>query len=158
MMVIFFRFIIAKSDDIDCVNLFSELTKITNDEDEPMSTTRLPLDFAIVQQLLISMDSEYDRSVAKGLLTALLPWAQLYNLGIKPDRIIGRLSQILNASKEAENAIDAANGLLFCRLRDRLKRREQQEKELQEKLNKCALSERTKSDLEANLYLLEQRR
>ena len=84
------------------------------------------------------MDSEYDRSVAKGLLAALLPRAQLYNLGIKPDRIIGRLSQILNVSKEAENAIDAADGLLACRLRDHLKRIEQQEKELQEKLNKCA--------------------
>lgn len=95
------------------------MTKITNDEDEPMSATRLPLDFATVQQLLISMESEYDRSVAKGLLAALLPRAQLYNLGIKPDRIIGRLSQILNASKEAENAIDAADGLLVCRLRDR---------------------------------------
>ena len=41
------------------------------------------------------MDSEYDQNVAKGLLEALLPRAQLYNLGIKPDRIVGRLSQIL---------------------------------------------------------------
>ena len=42
----------------------------------------------------------------------------MYNLGIKPDRIIGHLSQILDASKEAENAIDAADGLLICRLKD----------------------------------------
>lgn len=104
------RFIIAKSDNIDCVDLFSEIAKITNNEDEPpMSGTRLPLDFTTVQRLLNSMDSEYDQNVAKGLLAALLPRAHLYNLGIKPDRIIGRLSQILNASKEAENAIDAAD-------------------------------------------------
>lgn len=123
-----------------------------------MSGTRLPLDFGTVQQLLNSMDSEYDQTVAKGLLAALLSRAQLYNLGIKPDRIIGSLSEIIEASKEADNAIDAADGLLVCRLKDRLKRIDQQEKELREKLKKCALSERTKLDLEADLDLLEQRR
>ena len=87
----------------------------------------------------------------------MLPHAQLYNLGIKPDRIIGQLSQILNASKEAENAIDAADGLSVCRLKDRLTRTDQQEKELLEKLMHCALSERTKADLKADLDLLEQR-
>ena len=91
-------------------------------------------------------------------MAALLPRAQLYNLGIKPDRIVGRLSQVLDTSKEAENAIDAADGLLVCRLKDRLKRIDQQERELKEKLEKRALSERTKSDLEADLELLEQRR
>ena len=154
-----YRFIIAKSDDIDFVDLFSEIAKITNNEDEPtMSGTRLPLYFTAIQRLLNSMDSEYDQNVAKGLLAALLPRAHLYKLGIKPDRIIGRLSQILNASKEAENAIDAADGLLVCRLRDRLNRIDQQEKVLNEKLRHCALSERTKSDLKADLELLEQRR
>ena len=138
--------------------MFSEIAKITDNEDEPMSSTRLPLDYTTVQRLSNSMDSEYDQNVAKGLLAALLPRAQLYNLGIKPDGIVGRLSQILDSSKEAENAIDAADGLLVCRLKDRLKRIDQQERELKEKLEKCALSERTKSDLEADLELLEQRR
>ena len=104
------------------------------------------------------MDSEYDQNVAKGLLAALIPRAQLCNLGIKPDRIVGRLSQILDSSKEAENAIDAADGLLVCRLKDSLKRIDQQKGELKEKLEKCALSDRTKSDFEADLELLEQGR
>ena len=103
------------------------------------------------------MDSEYDQNLAKGLMAALLPRAQLYNLGIKPDRLIGHLSQILDASKGAENAIDAADGLSLYRLKDRLKRIDQQEKELQEKLACCALSERTKADIQADLNLLEQR-
>ena len=68
------------------------------------------------------------------------------------------MSQILDASKEAENAIDAADGLLVCRLKDCLKRIDQQEKELQEKLARCALSERTKADIQADLNLLKQRR
>ena len=157
-MLFFFRFIIAKSEDIDSVTLFSEFAKITNDDVQPMSVARLHRDFATVQQLLRSMDSEYDQNVAKGLMAALLPRTHLYNLGIKPDRIIGHLSKILDASKEAENAIDAADGLLVCRLKDRLKRTDQLEKELQEKLARCALSERTKADIQADLNLLEQRR
>ena len=38
-----------------------------------------------------------------------------------------------------------------------MKRIDQQEKELQEKLARCALSERTKADIQADLNLLEQR-
>lgn len=82
-----------------------------------MPATRLPIDFGTVRRLLTSMDGEYDQNVAKGLFAALLPRAQLYNLSIKPGRITGHLSQILHVSQEAENAIDAADGLLVCRLR-----------------------------------------
>ena len=37
-----------------------------------MSVARLPLDFATVQQLLRSMDSEYDQNVAKGLIGSIV--------------------------------------------------------------------------------------
>ena len=51
------------------------------------------------------------KMLPKGVCAALLPPIQLYNLGINPGRIIGQLCQILDASKETENATDVADGL-----------------------------------------------
>ena len=102
-----------KSDDLDTVALLKELLTINTVEEDPAETRqRLTLDFASLQRLLWSMDSEYDRKVTKGLLSALLPRQKLYHLGMKPDRVVANLQTIINTSQEAENAVSAAEDMV----------------------------------------------
>ena len=148
-----------KSDDLDTVALLKELLTINTVEEDPAETRqRLTLDFASLQRLLWSMDSEYDRKVTKGLLSALLPRQKLYHLGMKPDRVVANLQTIINTSQEAENAVSAAEDMVVCRLNDRLKRIDQQLQGLKKKLRRSTWSEKTIKDLESEIEMLEQRK
>ena len=64
------------------------------------------------------MDTEFDRNVAQTLLAYFLTRGDLYKLGIKPDNALGKLSSVLEASTQEENAIVAADELMNCRLTD----------------------------------------
>ena len=125
---------------------------------ESKVTKRMNLDYALVSQLLASMDTEHDRNVAKGFLAALLSRQELYHLGLKPDRIVGHLPRIIEASEETMNAIDAAEDIMVGRLKDRLGRIEKQEEEITRKLDHYVFSEKTKIDMQQNIELLQARK
>lgn len=69
----------------------------------------------------------YDRNVPKGFLAALSLRRELYRQVIKPDRIVGQLPRIIEASEEAINATDAAEDIVVDRLNNRLGRIEKEE-------------------------------
>lgn len=149
------RYIILKSDDIDVTAIIKEVINVQSDLER--NTSRLPLNYDTFQRRLKSMDTEFDRSVGQSLLASFLTRDNLYHLGIKPDKIVGNLTPILEASTETENAVVAADGLMNCRLKDRLNKIKCKEQEIQKKLQHQALSEKTKSDLHAELELCKLR-
>lgn len=153
------RYILLKSDDIDIPGIANEIIKVIKEvQDDKVINKRMNLDYAHVNQLLTSMDTEYDRNVAKGFLAALSSRQELYRLGIKPDRIVGQLPRIIEASEEAINATDAAEDIVVSRLNDRRDRIEKQEDEITRKLNHYAFSEKTKVDMQQHIELLQTRK
>ena len=148
------RYIILKSDDIDVTAILSELL---DTQGELQYTSRFPLNYDTFQRLLKAMDTEFDKSVLQSVVACVLTRDELYHLGIKPDRIMGKMPSVVEASVEAENAIVAADGLMNCRLRDRLNRIGCKEQEIQKKLHNQALSEKTRCDLNTELELCKIR-
>lgn len=119
--------------------------------------SRLPLNYETFQRLLKSMDTEYDRSVLQSVMASFCTRDDLYHLGIKPDRIVGKLPLVIEASVEAENALVAADGLITCRLKDKLNKIEAKKEEIRKKLQSKELSEKTRSDFKAELELCDVR-
>lgn len=48
------------------------------------------------------MDTEFDKSVLQSVVACFLTRDELYHLGIKPDRIMGKMPSVVEASVEAE--------------------------------------------------------
>ena len=111
----------------------------------PSSTERLKLTADVLERVLSSMDTEYDRNALKGILFTFLSRSEIYSLGVKPDRAVKFLSKTLQASQEVENAQLAAEDMILLRKNER-------KGKIQEKLNGIdgdidLLSERRKADM-----------
>ena len=158
-MLVSSRYILLKSDDIDIPGIANEIIKVIKEvQDSEGINKRMDLYYALVNHLLMSMDTEYDRNVAKGFLAALSSRPELYRLGIKPDRIVKQLPRIVEASEEAINATDTAEDIVVGRLKDRLGRIEKQEDEITRKLDQYVFSEKTKGDMQQQIELLQTRK
>ena len=126
--------------DIGCL-----LNELILDQNVPSSTERLKLTADVLERVLSSMDTEYDRNALKGILFTFLSRSEIYSLGVKPDRAVKFLSKTLQASQEVENAQLAAEDMILLRKNER-------KGKIQEKLNGIdgdidLLSERRKADM-----------
>ena len=126
--------------DIGCL-----LNELILDQNVPSSTERLKLTADVLECVLSSMDTEYDRNALKGILFTFLSRSEIYSLGVKPDRAVKFLSKTLQASQEVENAQLAAEDMILLRKNER-------KGKIQEKLNGIdgdidLLSERRKADM-----------
>ena len=136
------RYVVLENEftDIGCL-----LNELILDQNVPSSTERLKLTADVLECVLSSMDTEYDRNALKGILFTFLSRSEIYSLGVKPDRAVKFLSKTLQASQEVENAQLAAEDMILLRKNER-------KGKIQEKLNGIdgdidLLSERRKADM-----------
>ena len=136
---------------MDVTSIVTELVTVQHEVQNTVS--RISLNYDTFQKLLKSMDTEFDRSVARSLLASLLRRNELYNLGMKPDRVVGKLSSVLEAATEVEDAVSAADELVNSRLRDKLDKINCRINEIHNQVR----SKKTKSDLNDELELYKLR-
>jgi len=130
--------------DIGCF-----LNELILDQDVPSSTERLKLTADVLECVLASMDTEYDRNALKGILFTFLSRSEIYALGVKPDRAVNFLSKTLQASQEVENAQLAAEDMIALRINERKSKIQEKLDEIDKRLEKDGdlLSEKRKADM-----------
>lgn len=121
---------------------------------------RLTLTADVLDRVLASMDTEYDRNALKGILFTFLTRSEIYDLGVKPDRAVNFLLKTVQASYEVESAQVAAEDMLLLRLNERKDKIQEKINELEKKLQKDGnlLSEKRKADINIQKDALLERR
>ena len=155
LSVVLFRwsgelFVVFKSDEIDVPYILSELLHISgntnaNRGQESAGNRREKFSKELVQQLMTSMDSEYDKNVLKGCFAMLLTRSEMENVGIKPDVATKSLEEVEVISIEVENAQMAGEDILKLRLTKQIERLERKQESLNKNINN--LNEREGVDL-----------
>ena len=74
-----------------------------------------------MQLLLNSMDTEWDKKVARVFLGALHSLAELEKLGVTSETTAALTTQVLETAKECENAKIAAKDMVTLRIKEKLK-------------------------------------
>ncbi|CAH3151964.1 unnamed protein product, partial [Porites evermanni] len=130
-------------------NIGCFLNELILDQDTPCSSERLKLTADVLESVLASMDTEYDRNALKRILFTFLSRSEIYALGVKPDRAVNFLSKTLQASEEVENAQVAAEDMIFLRLIERNGKIQEKINDIDRKLQKEGdlLSEKRRADM-----------
>ena len=127
------RFIILTSDDCDLHMLLDLLAK----ELKPtQADIQLPLTAELLTAVLSSMDSVWDRKVARVLLGSNRLLSELHNLGMREGDISLWTEEVLNVCKEYENAMLAAEDIVVLRLKEKLSKIDERIKNTEAKI-KC---------------------
>lgn len=87
---------------------------------EKLKRDRLLLTKETVQLLLKSMDSEWDKSVARVILGAVHTNAELDELGITSDTIAAVTRNVLEVSNEIQNAQIAAQDMVTLNIKEKI--------------------------------------
>ena len=125
------------------------LNELILDQEAPSLSERVKLTADVLESVLASMDTEYDRNALKGILFTFLSRSEIYALGVKPDRALNFLSKTLQASEEVENAQVAAEDMILLRLIERNGKIQEKINEIDRKLQKDGdlLSEKRRADM-----------
>ena len=102
-------YIVLRSDDVDLSSFFVYLSDVLV---EKPTHDKLLLTKETVQLLLKSMDSEWDKSVARVTLGAVHTIPELDELGIASDTIAAVARNVLEVSNEIQNAQIAAQDMV----------------------------------------------
>ncbi len=105
-------FLCLRPDSADISGLIEALIK-----DDRTKYTRLEIEYETVQKLINSMDSEYDKRVAKALYCANLSRPEITRLGFRADDIPSLVRSITAVIEEIQNVEGAADDLLTLRLK-----------------------------------------
>ena len=143
-------FAVLKSDEIDVPHILSELLHISgntnaNRGQENAGNRRAKFPKELVQQLITSMDSEYDKKVLRGCFAMLLTRSEMENVGIKPDVATKSLEEVEVISIEVANAQIAGQDILKLRLTKQIESLERKQESLNKSINN--LNEREGVDL-----------
>ena len=136
------------------------MNELILDQEAPSSSERVKLTADVLESVLASMDTEYDRNALKGILFTFLSRSEIYALGVKPDRALNFLSKTLQASEEVENAQVAAEDMILLRLIERNGKIQEKINEIDRKLQKDGdlLSEKRRADtIQQKEALLERK-
>ena len=104
-------FVCLRPDDIDIANLVEVIFR-----DTKQSSEKFQINYESLQMLLQSMDTEYDKQVAKILICANRSRSQISALGIDPDSIPSLTNHIQLVAGEVENVQQAATDIVRLRL------------------------------------------
>ena len=109
------RFIILNNEKLDVC----ELLKVIHEEDEWEDVIPEEIDSVLTAQDLSSalegMETEYDRSIAKLLVSTGKSRSEIYDLGLKPDRVVKLLQDVKERIAASENNTIAANDMVELR-------------------------------------------
>ena len=87
-------------------------------------SSRFDLDAEALHTILDSMETEYDKSVVRAILSATSACSELYDLGLKPDAVISNLERVLAVSEEVKNAMAAGKDMTVLALKEKIRKRE----------------------------------
>lgn len=105
-------FVCLKPNDVDLSSLFDLVFN-----DVKTVQNRIYMDCDAVKRLINSMDTEYDKQVARILLSATRSRTEIERLGIDPDNIPKLIEDTKAALAEIENTQYAADDILNLRLK-----------------------------------------
>lgn len=111
-------YIILRSDDVDLSSFLNELSSDINKKKTNQKAFVLTKE--IVQMLLNSMDTEWDKKVARVFLGALHSLAELEELGITSETTAGLATKVLEIAKECQNAKSAAKDIIALSIKEKL--------------------------------------
>lgn len=128
------RFIILNNEKLDVC----ELLKVIHEEDEWEDVVPQEIDSVLTAQdlssALESMETEYDRSIAKLLVCTGKSRSEIYDLGLKPDRVVKLLRDVKERIAAYENTTIAANDMVELRYKGKQANLEQQINEAEKTL------------------------
>lgn len=128
------RFSILNNEKLDVC----ELLKVIYEEDEWEDVVPQEIDSVLTAQdlssALESMETEYDRSIAKLLVCTGKSRSEIYDLGLKLDRVVKLLRDVKERIAAYENTTIAANDMVELRYKGKQANLEQQINEAEKTL------------------------
>ena len=119
------RFVILNNEKLDVC----ELLKVIHEEDEWEDVVPQEIDSVLTAQdlssALESMETEYDRSIAKLLVCTGKSRSEIYDLGLKLDRVVKLLRDVKERIAAYENTTIAANDMVELRYKGKQAKLEQ---------------------------------
>lgn len=120
------RFIILNNEKLDVC----ELLIVIHEEDEWEDVIPEEIDSVLTAQdlssALESMETEYDRSITKLLVCTGKSRSEIYDLSLKPDRVVKLLRDVKERIAASENTTIAANDMVELRYKGKQAKLEQQ--------------------------------
>ena len=118
--VVMEKFIVLRADDVDLEIFFEELTKsIHYDFKSVDENSRLILNSELVENIINSMDSEWDKNIVRVILGSTRSRAEINKLGID-SHDIKQLTEKVEVLEERKNAKLAASDMVTLRLKSRM--------------------------------------
>ena len=109
------RFIVLNNEKLD----ICELLKVIHEEEEREDVLPEEIDSVLTAQdlssALESMETEYDRWIAKLLVCTGKSRSEIYDLGLKPDRVVKLLREVKARIAASENTTIAAKDMVELR-------------------------------------------
>ena len=119
--VVMEKFIVLRADDVDLEFFFEELTKsIHYDFKSVDENSRLTLNSELVENIINSMDSEWDKNIVRVILGSTRSRAEINKLGTDSRDIKQLTEKVLDVLEERKNAKLAASDMVTLRLKSRM--------------------------------------
>lgn len=151
-------FIILNNEKLDVC----ELLKVIHEEDEWEDVVPQEIDSVLTAQdlssALESMETEYDRPIAKLLVCTGKCRSEIYDLGLKPDRVVKLLRDVKERIEASENTTIAANDMVELRYKGKQAKLEQQINEAEKTLESIRgkWTDARDGDLEEKIITLKE--
>ncbi len=126
------RYIVVKSQDINICNFLQDLGVVKQHEDLPEQ--RMIMDSETVNSFINSMDSEWDRGIAKILVGINMSQREMKALGFKPTTIIQQKEKKVELLVEIGNAKLAATDLVTLNIKAKIDEFNKEVMRLQQKM------------------------
>ena len=119
--VVMEKFIVLRADDVDLEFFFEELTKsIHYDFKSVDENSRITLNSELVENIINSMYSEWDKNIVRVILGSTRSRAEINKLGIDSHDIKQLTEKVLEVLEERKNAKLAASDMVTLRLKSRM--------------------------------------
>ena len=115
------KFILLRSDDIDLEFFMEDFYKQFTFESST-AENRLNIDSELLHDMLNSMDSEWDKNIAKVIIGATRSRAELHKLSIDSHNISKLTEEVLDIIQERKNTKIAATDMVRLRLHSKLEK------------------------------------
>ena len=151
------RLIISQTDEIDLTEMLSKIIEMINSKTQENESVRKCLTATVLQNLLKTVDTEYDRDVIKAILGMYCSRTQLLKLGLKPDIVVGAVDKVMTGAEEYANAYLAAGDMMKLRLNKRITSTNKRSQKVKAKLNRSQyLPEKRILDMQAEVDMLSE--
>ena len=127
--------------------------------DDMASNVRYQLTDENLQDIINSLDTEYDQNALKAVVFATRSRRDVEALGIKADRAVNFLHNTINAAQEWKNSLIEAEDMVDLQLKEQKEVLEKEKNKIDEKIVKLGdfLPQSSREDLDTKKQVLEER-